>query len=48
MEGRGEIHAEITIDEAVARSATLAVTVLLETLDVTLRIVDDVALTTVG
>ncbi len=46
IEGNGETAAEITVDEAVARSATLAVTVLLQTLDVTLRIVDDVALTT--
>ena len=44
--GGGQTLAETTIDEAVARSATLAVTVLLETLDVTLRIIDDVALTT--
>jgi hypothetical protein len=42
----GQIHAETTIDAAVARSAALAVTVLVEALDVTLQIVDDVALTT--
>ena len=42
----GIIHAETTINEAVARSATLAVTVLLDTLDAALRIIDDVALTT--
>jgi hypothetical protein len=43
---RGIIYSEKTIDAAIARSATLAVMVLLETLDVALRIVDDVALTT--
>jgi hypothetical protein len=43
---RGIIYTEKTIDAAIARSATLAVIVLLETLDVALRIVDDVALTT--
>ena len=44
---RGEKrHAEVTIPEAIARSAILAVNVLLETLDVALRIIDDVALTT--
>jgi hypothetical protein len=42
----GQKHAETTIVEALARSAVLAVAVLRETLDVTLRIVDDVALTT--
>jgi hypothetical protein len=44
--GNGEIQAEITIAESVARSASLAVATLRETLDVALRIVDDVALTT--
>jgi hypothetical protein len=44
---RGEKrYAQVIIPQAVARSATLAVNVLLKTLDVTLRIVDDVALTT--
>ena len=44
--GEGRTSAEITIDEAVARSASLAVAVLRETLDATLRIIDDIALTT--
>jgi uncharacterized protein YecA (UPF0149 family) len=44
---RGEMKlAENTIREAMARSAVLAVNVLLQTLDITLRIIDDVALTT--
>jgi hypothetical protein len=46
IEKDGQKHAETTIEEALARSAVLAVAVLRETLDVTLRIVDDVALTT--
>lgn len=46
FEKDGQKHAETTIEEALARSAVLAVAVLRETLDVTLRIVDDVALTT--
>lgn len=46
IEGGQGINAEITIDEAVARSAILAVAVVCETLDVTLRVIDDIALTT--
>jgi hypothetical protein len=46
IESSGEISAEVTIDEAVARSSILAVAVLRDTLDVTLQIIDDVALTT--
>jgi hypothetical protein len=42
----GKISAEVTIEQAVARSAALAVDVLFETLDASLRIVDDVGLTT--
>ena len=44
--GSGGIHAETTIDEAIARSAVLSVAVVRQTLDATLRIIDDVALTT--
>jgi hypothetical protein len=37
---------ERTIDKALARSAVVAVAVLLDTLDAALRIIDDIALTT--
>jgi hypothetical protein len=46
IEGGGRIDMEITIDKALARSAVLAVAVLLDTLDAALRIIDDIALTT--
>jgi SEC-C motif len=46
IERNGRRHYENTVEEALARSAVLAVAVLHETLDVALRIVDDIALTT--
>jgi SEC-C motif len=46
FERNGRRHYENTVEEALARSAVLAVAVLHETLDAALRIVDDVALTT--
>ena len=46
IEGKGRRHYENTVAEALARSVVLAVAVLHETLDVALRIVDDIALTT--
>jgi len=46
IESNGEIDAETTIQAAIASAATTAVTAMRETLDASLRVVDDIALTT--